>query len=95
MAMHVIKTHTKPSLRQPFQGLASMVLALVLSALTAWAAAITPVHAQTATGAEPQQAKMPAKPKAQPAQAAQAKKPKRKKMEPQKNKRPALPARPP
>ncbi len=79
MAMHVIKTHTKPSLRQPFQGLASMVLALVLSALTAWAAAITPVHAQTATGAEPQQAKRPAKPKAQPAQAAQAKKPQRKK----------------
>ena len=79
MAMHVIKTRTKPSLRQPFQGLASMVLALVLSALTAWAAAITPVHAQTAQGAEPQQAKRAVKPKAQPAQAAQAKTPQRKK----------------
>ncbi len=79
MAMHVIKTHPKSSHRKPFQGLASMVPALVMGALTAWAAAITPVHAQTAPGAEPQQAKRPAKPKAQPAQAAQAKTPQRKK----------------
>ena len=56
-----------------------MGLALVMGALTAWAAAISPVHAQTAQGAEPQQAKRPAKPKAQPAQAAQAKTPQRKK----------------
>ena len=56
-----------------------MGLALVVGALTAWAAAITPVHAQTAQGAEPQQAKRAVKPKAQPAQAAQAKKPQRKK----------------
>ena len=76
MAMHVIKTHPKSSHRKPIQGLASMGLALVLGALTAWAAAITPVHAQTAQGAEPQQAKRPAKPKAQPAQ---AKAPQRKK----------------
>ena len=79
MAMHVIKTHPKSSHRKPFQGLASMVLALVMGALTAWAVAITPVHAQTAQGAEPQQAKKPAKPKALPAQAAQAKTPQRKK----------------
>ena len=77
--MHVIKTHPKSSHRKPFQGLASMVPALVMGALTAWAVAITPVHAQTAQGAEPQQAKRPAKPKAQPAQAAQAKTPQRKK----------------
>ena len=77
--MHVIKTHPKSSLCKPFQGLVTMGLALVVGALTAWAAAITPVHAQTAQGAEPQQAKRPAKPKAQPAQAAQAKKPQRKK----------------
>ena len=76
MAMHVIKTHPKSSHRKPFQGLASMVPALVMGALTAWAVAITPVHAQTAQGAEPQQAKRPAKPKAQPAQ---AKAPQRKK----------------
>ncbi len=69
MAMHVIKTHLKSSHRPPIQGLASMGLALVMGALTAWAAAITPVHAQTAQGAESQQAKRPAKPKAQPAQA--------------------------
>ena len=56
-----------------------MGLALVVGALTAWAAAITPVHAQTAQGAEPQQAKRAVKPKAQPAQAAQAKTPQRKK----------------
>ena len=74
--MQVIKTHPKSSHRKPFQGLASMVLALVMGALTAWAVAITPVHAQTAQGAEPQQAKRPAKPKAQPAQ---AKAPQRKK----------------
>ncbi len=79
MAMHVIKPHPKSSLLKPIQGLASMGLALVVGALTAWAAAITPVHAQTAPGAEPQQAKRAAKPKAQPAQAAQAKKPQRKK----------------
>ena len=77
--MHVIKTHPKSSLRKPFQGLVTMGLALVVGALTAWAAAITPVHAQTAQGAEPQQAKRPAKPKAQPAQAAQAKTPQRQK----------------
>ena len=77
--MHVTKTHPKSSLRKPFQGLVTMGLALVVGALTAWAAAITPVHAQTAQGAEPQQAKRPAKPKAQPAQAAQAKTPQRKK----------------
>ena len=69
MAMHVIKTHLKSSHHKPIQGLASMGLALVLGALTAWAAAITPVHAQTAQGAESQQAKRPAKSKAQPAQA--------------------------
>jgi membrane-bound lytic murein transglycosylase B len=74
--MQVIKTHPKSSHRKPFQGLASMVPALVMGALTAWAVAITPVHAQTAQGAEPQQAKRPAKPKAQPAQ---AKAPQRKK----------------
>ena len=74
--MQVIKTHPKTSHRKPFQGLASMVPALVMGALTAWAVAITPVHAQTAQGAEPQQAKRPAKPKAQPAQ---AKAPQRKK----------------
>ena len=79
MAMHVIKPHPKSSLLKPIQGLASMGLALVVGALTAWAAAITPVHAQTAQGAEPQQAKRAVKPKAQPAQAAQAKKPQRKK----------------
>jgi membrane-bound lytic murein transglycosylase B len=77
--MHVIKTHPKSSHRKPIQGLASMGLALVMGALTAWAAAITPSQAQTAQGAEPQQAKRPAKPKAQPAQAAQAKTPQRKK----------------
>ncbi|MDP4733879.1 MAG: lytic murein transglycosylase, partial [Limnohabitans sp.] len=75
----MIKTHPKSSLRKPFQGLVTMGLALVVGALTAWAAAITPVHAQTAQGAEPQQAKRQAKPKAQPAQAAQAKTPQRKK----------------
>jgi membrane-bound lytic murein transglycosylase B len=74
--MHVIKTHPKSSLRKPFQGLVTMGLALVVGALTAWAAAITPVHAQTAQGAEPQQAKRQAKPKTQPAQ---AKTPQRKK----------------
>ena len=68
MAMHVIKTHLKSSHHKPIQGLASMGLALVMGALTAWAAAITPVHAQTAQGAESQQAKRSAKPKAQPAQ---------------------------
>ena len=69
MAMHVIKTHLKSSHHKPIQGFASMGLALVLGALTAWAAAITPVHAQTAQSGESQQAKRPAKPKAQPAQA--------------------------
>jgi len=69
MAMHVIKTHLKSSHHKPIQGFASMGLALVLGALTAWAAAITPVHAQTAQGSESQQAKRSAKHKAQPAQA--------------------------
>lgn len=77
--MHAFKTHPKSSLRKPIQGLASMGLALAVGALTAWAAAITPVHAQSAQGAEPQQAKRPAKPKAQPAQATQAKTQQRKK----------------
>jgi len=74
--MNVFKPHPKSSQRKSIQGLAAMGLALVMSALTAWTTAITPVHAQTAQGAEPQQTKRPAKPKAPPAQ---AKSPQRKK----------------
>jgi membrane-bound lytic murein transglycosylase B len=74
--MNVFKPHPKSSQRKSIQGLATMGLALVMSALTAWTTAITPVHAQTAQGAEPQQTKRPAKPKAPPAQ---AKSPQRKK----------------
>lgn len=46
-----------------------MGLALLLSALTAWAAAPTPVNAQTAPSAAPKQAKRPSAPSAQPAKA--------------------------
>ncbi len=67
MGMHVIKTHPKSSLRKPNHGLVNMGLALVLAGLATWAVAITPVQAQTAQGAEPQQVKKPTKPKAQPA----------------------------
>ena len=65
--MNMLSNRSKSSLRQPCQGLTSMGLALLLSALTAWAATPTPVSAQTAPSAVPKQAKRHQAPSAQTA----------------------------
>ena len=67
--MNVFKTSPKSKQHQACQGMASMGLALLLSALTAWAAEPTPVSAQTSPDSAPKQAKRHSAPNAQPAKA--------------------------
>ena len=67
--MNVFKTSPKFHQRQASQGMASLGLALLLGALTAWATATTPVNAQTAPDSTPKQANRPSAPNTQPVKA--------------------------
>jgi membrane-bound lytic murein transglycosylase B len=67
--MNVFKTSPKSNQRKARQSMASVGLALLLGALTACAAAPTPVSAQAAPDSAPEQAKQHSAPNAQPAKA--------------------------